>query len=193
MHPVIANRIGSSGLFSPRKRSTPRAVTCPFCTYRCTCERCVLSPDRMQYGRRYGDAVDVERAADLYAQGWTVRQIGAELGVHWSTVSQQLQRAGVTMRRGGPPAHPAFTEQILELRDQGLTWNEIAEQLGMTVSGAWSRYRRARPPKSPRLGRWQQVLADALDKNLAIGVRAAVADHLDRAPTRAADAADTPR
>jgi Homeodomain-like domain len=31
--------------------------------------------------------VDVDRAADLYAQGWTLRQIGAELGVHWSTVS----------------------------------------------------------------------------------------------------------
>jgi hypothetical protein len=41
-------------------------------------------------------AVDVGRAADLYAQGRTLRQIGAELGVHWSTVGQQLQRAGVT-------------------------------------------------------------------------------------------------
>ena len=55
----------------------------------------------------------------------------------------------------------------------------------MTVSGAWSRYRKARPPESPRLGRWQQVLADALDQNLAIGVRAAVTDHLGRTPTRA--------
>ena len=55
----------------------------------------------------------------------------------------------------------------------------------MTVSGAWSRYRRALPPKPPRLGRWQQVLVDALDQNLAIGVQAAVADHLDRTPTRA--------
>jgi IS30 family transposase len=57
----------------------------------------------------------------LYAQGWTVRQIGAELGVHWSTVSEQLQRAGISMRLSGPPAHPASTQQILELRDQGLT------------------------------------------------------------------------
>jgi len=134
---------------------------------------------------RYGGAVDVKHAADLYAQGRTLRQIGAELGVHWSTVSQQLQRAGITTRRGGPSAHPASTQQILELRDQGLTWNAVAKQVDMTVSGAWSRYRRARPPKSPRLGRWQQVLADALDHNLAIGVRAAVADHLGRAPTRA--------
>jgi hypothetical protein len=29
---------------------------------------------------RYVGAVDVERAADLYAKGWTLRQIGAELG-----------------------------------------------------------------------------------------------------------------
>jgi hypothetical protein len=41
----------------------------------------------------------------------------------------------------------------------------------MTVSGAWSRYRRALRPRSPRLDRWQQMLADALDQNVAIGVR----------------------
>jgi hypothetical protein len=129
--------------------------------------------------------VDVERAADLYAQGWTLRQIGAELGVHWSTVSQQLQSAGITMRSAGAPARPDSTQQIMELRGQGLTWPEIAEQIDMTVSGAWSRYRKARPPKSPHLGRWQQVLADALNQHLAVGVRAAVADHLGRTPTRA--------
>ena len=49
---------------------------------------------------RYGGAVDVKRAADLYAQGRSLRQIGAELGVHWSSVGQQLQSAGVTMDRG---------------------------------------------------------------------------------------------
>jgi hypothetical protein len=36
------------------------------------------------------------------------------------------------MRRGGP-AHPAFTKQILELRDQGLTWNQVAKEVDMTV------------------------------------------------------------
>jgi DNA-binding NarL/FixJ family response regulator len=97
--------------------------------------------------------VDVKRAADLYAQGWTLRQIGAELGVTATTMSHQLRRAGVTMRRGGASAHPASTQQILELRDQGLTWNQVAEQVDMTVSGAWSRYWRARAPKPPRLGR----------------------------------------
>jgi hypothetical protein len=45
--------------------------------------------------------------------------------------------------------------------------------------------RRRLPAKPPRLGRWQQVLTDGLDQNLAIGVQAVVADHLGRAPTRA--------
>jgi DNA-directed RNA polymerase specialized sigma24 family protein len=40
------------------------------------------------------------------AQGWTLRQIGAELGLTETTVSDQLRRAGATMRRGVPP-HPA--------------------------------------------------------------------------------------
>ena len=131
-------------------------------------------------------AVDVKRAADFYAQGWTLRQILCRARMLSSTtVSDQLRRAGVTMRRRGPSAHPASTQQILELRDQDLTWNEVAEKVDMTCSGAWSRYRKARPPESPRMGRWQQVLADALDQNLAIGVRAAVVDHLGRAPTGA--------
>jgi transcriptional regulator with XRE-family HTH domain len=129
--------------------------------------------------------VDVERAANLYAQGKTLRQIGAELGVSRTTVSEQLRGAGVTMRRGGPSAHAASTDQILQLRDQGLSWTEVAEKVGMTRSGTWSRYRKTRPPKSQRLGRWQQVLADALDWHFAIGVRAAVADHLGRQPARA--------
>jgi lambda repressor-like predicted transcriptional regulator len=107
--------------------------------------------------------VDVERAADLYTQGWTMRQISAELDLSATTVSQRLRRASVTMRRGVPP-RPASTQRILELRDQGLTWPALAEQVGLTVSGAWSRYR-ARPPKPARLGRWQQVLSDALDQN----------------------------
>jgi hypothetical protein len=84
-----------------------------------------------------------------------------------------------------PPAHAASTEQIVELREQGLTWNEVANQVDMTVSSARSRYRKARPPKPTRLGQWQQVLADALDQNLSIGVRPGVVDHLGRFPTRA--------
>jgi Putative ATPase subunit of terminase (gpP-like) len=107
----------------------------------------IAPPVPRRAGGHYRNAVDVKRAADLYAKGWTLRRIAAELGLTATTVSDQLRRAGVTVRRAGPPAHPASTQQILELRDQGFTWNEVAKQVDMTVSGAWSRYRRARPAK----------------------------------------------
>jgi hypothetical protein len=129
--------------------------------------------------------VGVKRAAELYAQGWTLSEIGAELSLQSNIVHDHLRRAGVVMRSVGAPTYPASTQEILDLRDQGMSWTEVAEQVDMTVSGAWSRYRKARPPKPARLGRWQQVFKEALDQNLAVGVRAAVIDHLGRTPTRA--------
>jgi hypothetical protein len=94
---------------------------------------------------RYGIAVDVKRAADLYAQGWTLRQIGAELYVPLDRrgPSTSLRRGHHASRRSGSSG---LTEQILELRDQGL----MAGQVDMTRSGVWSRYRKARPPQPPR-------------------------------------------
>jgi hypothetical protein len=62
--------------------------------------------------------MDVRRAAVLSDDGWSLRRIGAELGVSWTALGQQLRCAGITMRRGAPPAHPASTQQILELHDQ---------------------------------------------------------------------------
>ena len=70
--------------------------------------------------RRYCVAVDVEHAADLYGQGWTLRQLAAELGLTETTVSEQLRRTRVAMPRGAPP-HPASTQLIVALRGQGLT------------------------------------------------------------------------
>jgi len=48
---------------------------------------------------RYRGAVDVKGAADLYGQGRSLRQIGAELGLSATTVNEQRRRAGVTLGR----------------------------------------------------------------------------------------------
>jgi hypothetical protein len=72
-------------------------------------------------GRRYGGAVDVKRAADLYAQDWTLRQIGVELGVHWSTVGQQVrlstaQNYAVVGSRHPPGASERFPSWRVEVQ-----------------------------------------------------------------------------
>jgi hypothetical protein len=162
----------SAAVFLHSLGGMPRGITWPPC----------CGPHRI----RYGAAVDVKRADDLYAQGWNLRQIAAELGIQWSAVRHQLRRAGLTIRRSGPPAHTGSTEQILELRDRGLTWNDVAGQIDMTVPGAWMEPLPAGPAaEAGGLGRWQQVLADALDQNLAIVSVPAVADHRGRVRTRA--------
>ena len=129
--------------------------------------------------------MDVEHAANLYGQGWTLRQTGAELGVHWAAVRQQLHRAGVSMRRSGPSAHSAATQQISKLRHQGLTSTEVAEQVGMTRSGVWSRYWKARPPQQPRLGNRSRCSRTRLRRILRLVSEQPSLNHLGRAATRA--------
>jgi hypothetical protein len=47
-------------------------------------------------------AVDVKRATDFYALGWTLRQIGAELGLTETTLSDHLLESGRVRRADGP-------------------------------------------------------------------------------------------
>jgi hypothetical protein len=138
--------------------------------------------------------VDLDRAVELYVAGWTLRRIGAELGVDHRTVAVWLHRAGVTIRRGGAPRYELDTQRILDLRDQGLTMTAVAAQVGMSVPGVWARYYRARPAKRAevsvgtapvRMIPWQKVLAEALIEHEVIGVRAIATAYLGHEPTRA--------
>lgn len=130
--------------------------------------RHTASPRRLTV---YCDAVDVEQARRLYAEGASLRQVGTELGVSATTVRRHLIRAGVAIRSGGPTSLSTSDKEILRLRDSGLDMTEVADRLGLTVSGAWSRYRKARPPAPTRLGRWEQVLADGLAQSPVVGVQ----------------------
>src|SRR5215207_7029362 len=63
------------------------------------------------------------RAIELYAQGWSTRQIGAELGRDHSCIARWLRRAGVQMRPQAPRPMSVDTALIIRLRDQdGLTF-----------------------------------------------------------------------
>jgi DNA-directed RNA polymerase specialized sigma24 family protein len=90
-------------------------------------------------------SVNLGRAIELYAQGWTTRQIGAELGRDHSRIARWLRRAAIQMRPPAPKRMNVDTDLILWLRDQeGMTFRQIAEQVGMSVPGVTSRYRSAK-------------------------------------------------
>ena len=101
--PVIANRqIDGIVSIAARSLGSWRRVTLPFGTDR-------LDGWPSSVSSRSASPIDSTCAASslgsMYAEGWS-------LGIHWGTVSQQLQSAGITMRLSGPPAYPASTQQI---------------------------------------------------------------------------------
>lgn len=69
----------------------------------------------------------------------TTHQVGERLGIAGATVSRRLRKAGVKARKPGAPL-PVDDMDILRLRSEGLLWQRIAEEVGMTPTGARSRF-----------------------------------------------------
>jgi hypothetical protein len=80
------------------------------------------------------------------------------------------------------PTYPASTQQILELRDRGLTWSQVAKQAGMTVRVPWRPLPEVPTPEAATPGRLAAGARRRPRPNPCRGVRAALADHLGRAP-----------
>jgi hypothetical protein len=88
----------------------------------------------------------------------------------------ELRKSGVIMRRS-VPADPASSQQILELRDQGLTLTEVAEQVGMTVSGLGAATRGLSTIPRECVGA-RLVQAEASDCKSTAAIAASLADAL---------------
>jgi hypothetical protein len=105
--------------------------------------------DRESHCRR--DISD-HRVASAYQAGATTREIAAEHGVHEATIRQWLAREAIARRRTGPRGRLDVTDElILELREVGLSYREIALDVGMSKSGARQRWLAA--SGQPRPGR----------------------------------------
>ena len=84
------------------------------------------------------------RAARRYESGRTLREIAAELGSDSKTVWRHIS-GRVDTRRVGPRGRTDITDdQVVELRDElGLSWTQLAAELGMSRTGVRARYLRA--------------------------------------------------
>lgn len=63
--------------------------------------------DRKRVARRSAGRVlsleEIERASELYREGFTLRAVGSELGVDYRVIRRGLLAAGVRIRRAGAP------------------------------------------------------------------------------------------
>ena len=83
---------------------------------------------------------DLDQARGLYESGLTLAEVSEQVGIAASRLSQHLRRLGVTMRPASPRRRSAANKKIVQLRDSGLAWRQIAGQVGMSVPGARQRY-----------------------------------------------------
>jgi hypothetical protein len=61
---------------------------------------------------------EVQRATELYAQGWPTERIGAELGVTGECVRKRLAAAGVELRGAGFAGYDAIAREGLDARER---------------------------------------------------------------------------
>lgn len=91
---------------------------------------------------------EVARAVKLHEQGYTLREIAEELGYKRNSDGYVLRhiRDQVQPRRTGPRGRVDVSdEQVLELRDElQLSFGQMAQELGMSKSGAKIRYYNAK-------------------------------------------------
>jgi DNA-binding transcriptional regulator LsrR (DeoR family) len=70
-----------------------------------------------------------------YEAGATVREVADGLGVSVTPVRRALQQAGAKIRKRGRrsgPVDPARVKTFQGLRNRGWTFNEIAEEYGLS-------------------------------------------------------------
>jgi predicted transcriptional regulator len=79
-----------------------------------------------------------QKIRELYEAGQTINEIANELEVSPTYIYLRLKKSGVTMRRAvvrRTEAQQARHNEIIKLRDQGLSLKEIAEAVGITPEG----------------------------------------------------------
>lgn len=73
---------------------------------------------------------------DSYAAGVPVQELADRFGVHRSTVSELVRRAGVPARSPGLPE--SIRREAARLYEGGLTLPQVAARLGISNDGARS-------------------------------------------------------
>jgi len=87
---------------------------------------------------RTRDEARIAAAARLYLSGMTRQQVARQMAVNDSTVSRWL--AGVIRPRGPRKRPDVRDDLILDLKDQGLSFEEIGRRVHMSKTGARMRY-----------------------------------------------------
>lgn len=128
--------------------------------------------------------MDADAVVDAYRDGASMQELADRNGVTRHTIRRILKVAGQPIRGPGKPRSPVHSDDVAELRDAGVSWEEISTRLDISPRAASGRYDEIRSQRGlVRRGRWHKLLSDALDKGQPVPVLPTVAADLGRHPT----------
>ena len=87
--------------------------------------------------------------ADLYKQGWTLKQIGEKFGLTRQAIQQRLQKVGISRRNKGlePKFDKIDKSNLQRLYSEGKNLNYIAEYFSVSE---WTIYEAIKFHKIPK-------------------------------------------
>lgn len=129
--------------------------------------------------------IDVDEVVALYKRGSSMLTLADQFGVSRHTIRRILVSAEVPTRPSGRPRLPVSSDDIAELYEAGVTFDEISIRLGIHVDAARTRYEEIRSQRGlSRRGQWHQILLEALAEQPTIAVLPTAAVFLGREPTQ---------
>lgn len=105
-------------------------------------------------------------------------------GTSRHAIRKILRSSGEPIRPAGRPRHAVHSDDVAELYDAGVGWEEISIRLGINPNAARHRYDEIRSERGlVRRSRWHKVLGDALTQETPVPVLPTIAAHLGRHPS----------
>lgn len=83
---------------------------------------------------------DLAELVTRYQAGQSTRELARHFGVSQMTIVRNLPDDVERRPVGWVQAHDVGDDEIIALRDGGLSWHRLAEAVGMSMSGARRRY-----------------------------------------------------
>ena len=86
-----------------------------------------------------GKAVDMAKAIELYEQGFSMNEIGRQLGHHHGSIAYHIHKSGITIHNPRQQKCAISTDYIKELYEKGMSTLEIGENVGLSAQAIYQR------------------------------------------------------
>ena len=86
-----------------------------------------------------GKAVDKATVIELYKKGFSMAEIGRQLGHHHGVISYHIHKSSVPLHNPRNQQCPVSTNYIRKLYEQGMSTVEIGENVNLTPQSIYSR------------------------------------------------------